>query len=103
MDIGQYSSIYLRIYFVALLVDVQISKSVVTPSDIPIDVTTCNNVTDTTDSHIGRGDHAYCKITGVDATDVNKMTTAADNMDTVTADTTDNNEAGKITDTLGIE
>ena len=101
-EIGQYSSI-IRIYFVALLVDVQISKSIVTPSDTPTDVTTCNNVTDTTDSHTRSVDHTYCKITGVDATDANKMTAAADSMDIVTADTTDNNEAGKITDTPGIE
>ena len=62
--------------------------------------TTCNKVANTTDSHTGSGDHTYCKITGnVEATDVNKMTIVADTMDTVTADTTDNNEHDKNTDT----
>ena len=94
----------MRIYFVVLLLDLQISKRIVTPSDIPTDVTTRNDVVNTTNRHTSSGDHTYCKITGnVDAVAVNEKPTAADSMDTVTADTTDSNEAGKITDTPGIE
>ena len=82
-----------------MFVDLLISKP---PSRTTTDVTRVNNGADTSDSHTGADDTDETINGDVDAVDVNVETTAVGIMDTVTADTTDNNEHCKITVTFGI-